>query len=108
VLAGGYLSWRDPTSKHWFQLRMFPDPLSKKSPHVIDLNTETVFEELVQATNLRAAVDRVTPRPPIARGIARAPGVTARTAQATGQTAQLERARALRAQIEMLKHDDQR
>jgi hypothetical protein len=63
VLDGGYVSWEDPVSKHWFQLRMFPDESSAKVPHVIDLTDETVFERLRATQSLRSAIDRVTKAP---------------------------------------------
>ena len=102
VLSGGYLSWRDPASNHWLQLRMFADNLSKKVPHVVDLTSETVFAELAARTSLRAAVDRVTPRPPIARGL-RTRTSAARAAIDSADVAQAARAAALRAQIKKLK-----
>src|SRR4051812_48573878 len=77
VLDGGYISWRDTISGHWFQLRMFPDSLSRKIPHVIDLTKDTVFAKLAETTNLRAAVDRVTPRPRPAAAAAKAPTLMA-------------------------------
>jgi len=102
VLPGGYLSWRDPISKHWLQLRMFADSLSQKSPHVIDLSTETVFEREVSGANIRAAVDHVTPRPAIVAGIAQAPVVASRPSADRTLAAQEARAGALRAQIDDL------
>jgi len=102
VLPGGYLSWRDPISKHWMQLRMFPDDLSKKSPHVVDLSDETVFARELRRTNIRAAVDRVTPKPPPEQGIARAPKVASRPSADRTGAAQAARAASLRAQIQEL------
>lgn len=106
VLSGGYLSWRNPVDNHWLQLRMFPDNFSRKMPHVVDLTAETVFARIATRTNLRAAVDRVTPRPEIARSLRRGRPLTARPANGT-RAAQEARAAALRAQISRLKHDDQ-
>ena len=61
VLNDGYISWHDPVTGHWMQLRMFPDELSSKKPHVVDLNTQTTFAKLLQTgISLRSAVDRVT------------------------------------------------
>ncbi len=61
VLNDGYISWHDSVSGHWMQLRMFPDELSSKKPHVVDLNTQTTFGKLLQSgMSLRSAVDRVT------------------------------------------------
>jgi hypothetical protein len=105
VLDGGYISWRNPVNDHWLQLRMFPDNLSKKVPHVVDLTSETVFTKLVEQTNLRAAVDRVTPRPSIAR--ARRAALAASALVDSAVAAQAARAAALRSQISRLKRDDQ-
>lgn len=63
VLKGGYISWFDPVTRHWMQLRMFRDEVSNKVPHVIDLNTETVFGSLLGKMSVRSAIDAVT-RPP--------------------------------------------
>ena len=61
VLEDGYISWHDTVTGHWMQLRMFPDELSSKKPHVVDLNTQTKFGKLLQTgMSLRSAVDRVT------------------------------------------------
>ena len=60
ILDGGYISWTDPVSRDWFQLRMFPDEFSRDVPHVIDLTTQTTFEQFKQADGLRGASDRVT------------------------------------------------
>lgn len=60
VLDGGYISWEDPTSRHWFQVRMFPDQFSNGVPHVLDLTQETPFGRLKTTQSLRSAIDRVT------------------------------------------------
>jgi len=61
ILDDGYISWHDSVTGHWMQLRMFPDELSSKKPHVVDLNTQTTFAKLLQTgMSLRSAVDRVT------------------------------------------------
>ena len=61
VLANGYISWHDPISNHWMQLRMFKDELSSKVPHVVDLTTQTPLGALLkEGMSIRAAVDRVT------------------------------------------------
>lgn len=71
VLKGGYISWYDPITRHWMQLRMFKDDVSSKVPHVIDLNNETVFGSLLGKMSVRSAIDAVT-RPPKA-GLTLAP-----------------------------------
>jgi len=60
VLDGGYISWRDPVSGDWFQLRMFPDEFSGNVPHVLNLSQETAFEKFIHSDGLRGASDRVT------------------------------------------------
>jgi hypothetical protein len=107
VLSGGYISWRNPVNNHWLQLRMFPDNFSRKLPHVIDLTSETVFAELATETNLRAAVDRVTPRPRVSAASPRG-RLTGRAVVETTQAAQDARAASLRAQINALKRAETR
>jgi hypothetical protein len=61
VLKDGYISWHDPITNHWMQLRMFPDKLSTKVPHVVDLSTQTTLGALLEeGLSVRSAVDRVT------------------------------------------------
>lgn len=107
VLDGGYISWRDEVRGHWFQLRMFPDNVSRKVPHVIDLTADTVFASLARATNLRAAIDRVTPRPAASATIAKAPTLMAARKQnrADVDASQTARARSLRKTIDKLTRD---
>ena len=110
VLEGGYISWRDSVSGHWFQLRMFPDDLSRKIPHVVDLTKDTVFAQLLEQTNLRAAIDRVTPRPKPATAIAKAPTLKAARNQSASDVdrAQVARAKGIRETIKQLKRQDGR
>jgi len=105
VLHGGYISWRDSISGHWFQLRMFPDDHSRKVPHVVDLTADTVFAKLLKDTNLRAAIDRVTPRPNAVKAMAKAPKLMAarKKSREDVDSAQVARARALRSTIQKLK-----
>jgi len=61
VLNNGYISWHDPITNHWMQLRMFRDDLSNKVPHVVDLSTQTALSALLkEGMSLRSAIDRVT------------------------------------------------
>src|SRR6185436_13761839 len=46
VLDGGYISWEDTATQHWFQIRMFPDDISSAVPHLVDLSTQTAFLKL--------------------------------------------------------------
>jgi hypothetical protein len=70
VLDEGYISWHDTVTDHWFQLRMFPDDISSKVPHVVDLTNNQVFSRmLAEGMPVRAAVDRVTPNPDYARSL---------------------------------------
>jgi hypothetical protein len=50
VLRGGYLSWHDPVSDHWFQLQFFGP-----TPKVADLGVLAT-----QKGSLRAQIDRLT------------------------------------------------
>jgi len=104
ILDGGYISWKDLTNGHWMQLRMFPDNVSRKVPHVIDLTTDTVFAKLMKDTNVRAAIDRVTPRPKPAVVAAKRSTLMASRKQSREDVdvAQVARAKALRASIRKL------
>ena len=103
MLRGGYISWFDPISRHWMQLRMFQDELSKKVPHVVDLNNETVFGSLLATMSVRSAIDAVT-KPPKAqtrvKGLALRAINTARTATEHSSSA---RAAAIRDQLERVR-----
>ncbi len=107
VLEGGYISYRDPVSTHWFQVRMFPDRLSNGVPHVVDLTEQTVFGRLATRTSLRSAVNRVTPRPPYRDSIRGASLVAARLTVDTTKQSQIARAEALRAQVRTLVQEAQ-
>jgi hypothetical protein len=101
VLDGGYISWEDPTSRHWFQVRMFPDEFSNGVPHVLDLTQETSFGKLQAKQSLRSAIDRVT-KPP-QRGVLH--GTALHAAKAKKDTfvqAQEARAEDLRREIAVL------
>jgi hypothetical protein len=52
VLRGGYLTWREPTSGHWFQQRFFGD-----RPEIIDVGRMTPAEG-----TFRSQIDRKTPQ----------------------------------------------
>jgi len=106
VLEDGYISYRDPVSKHWFQIRMFPDDVSTKVPHIVDLTTNKVFNDLVQGgTNLRAAIDMVTPRPSYARSLRGAALMAHRVGAETSEASQTARAESIRADIRQLKRE---
>jgi hypothetical protein len=97
VLDDGYISWHDPVTGHWMQLRMFADDLSSKKPHVVDLTTQTPFAKLLQTgISLRSAVDRVTKTAPrlqragkAAAGLNR--GVTQRAEESSSANAEVWR-----------------
>ena len=100
VLDGGYISWHDPVTRHWMQLRMFPDDRSSALPHVIDLNAETLFERFLQAGhNLRSAIDRVTRSPQAMASLAGDKRAAAQTSHRQIEQAQHARATALRETI---------
>jgi hypothetical protein len=99
VLDGGYISWHDPVSRHWFQLRMFPDNLSSKIPHVIDLDNETIFGKLKSTQSIRAAIDRVTKAPMYQKSLRGAALRAMQVNRTSAVKAQEARAEAIRKQI---------
>jgi hypothetical protein len=104
VLDGGYISWEEPTSRHWFQVRMFRDQYSNAVPHVLDLTDKTVFDQLKVTQSLRAAIDRVTKPPQYREGLRGTPLEAAHSsAQPLYQEAEQDRAKELRQQIEQLR-----
>jgi hypothetical protein len=99
VLDGGYISWQDPDTNHWMQLRMFADTMSSSVPHVVDLNTLEVFNELYQTQGTRAAIDAVT-KPPPYRDSLHGPFLTAaRTKMDTTAKARKARAATIRQRL---------
>ena len=56
VLQGGYLSWHDPIDDHWYQAQWF----SGSKMRIADLGKL----KIKKGQSLRAALDRVTYRPP--------------------------------------------
>jgi len=79
VLEGGYISWVDPISGHWFQLRMFPDDFNSQVPHILDLSLNEAFENLRKKISLRSAVDLMTRHPKYQDTLPKAPVLTSRT-----------------------------
>jgi hypothetical protein len=104
VLDGGYISYEEPISQHWFQIRMFPDEISSKVPHLVDLSAQTDFLKIKATTSLRAAVDRVTKAPQYLAGLSAS--AVSETQQATTLAAQAQTARAqsLRKELTRLMH----
>ena len=99
VLDGGYISYEEPVSQHWFQIRMFPDEISSQVPHVVDLSAQTAFLKIKATTSLRAAVDRVTKPPQYLAGLtASAVSETQQGADLSAQ-AQVSRAQNLRKEL---------
>ena len=104
ILEDGYISWEDPTTHDWYQLRMFADQFSAEVPHVLNLSQETVFEELRRSSNLRSAIDRVTRRPsPDHRPLSRALRSAAHVSSDTFQEEQDSNAAWFRTEIQQLK-----
>jgi hypothetical protein len=84
ILRGGYISWHDPVSDHWWQQRWFD-----AEPEFLDLG---VFEESTQS--LRAEIDRRTPHSELVQGL-RPENPTLQAAVTVGeQTAQAAGSRA--------------
>jgi hypothetical protein len=102
VLDGGYISWEEPVSGDWFQLRMFKDEFSSGIPHVVNLTKETSVGKLLETESVRAAIDRVTKPPPYREGL-KGPSLTAaRAGEASTDQARLGRAAAIRRDIAAL------
>ncbi len=99
VLDGGYISWENPLTREWWQLRMFPDEFSSATPHVLNLSKKTVFEKLRATTNLRSAIDRVTLNPPYQTGVGVMMAQTTRARAMASAAAQKSRAQEIRAAI---------
>jgi hypothetical protein len=53
VLKGGYLSWHDPVSDHWWQQTYFEEEPALKDLGALERRTE----------GIRSEIDRLTPRP---------------------------------------------
>jgi hypothetical protein len=102
VLDGGYISWHDPVSKHWLQVRMFSDEFSALVPHVVDLTTQTEFEKLKGTHSLRGAMDRITTPPEYRRGIRDQELVAAKSTRDTSSISQRARGEGIRRQIAAL------
>ena len=60
VLSGGYLSWHDPITDHWWQVIFFGANKEFKDLGVMEL----------KARSLRETIDTMTPRPELAQGLA--------------------------------------
>jgi hypothetical protein len=96
VLRGGYLSWHDPTTDHWWQVQYFG---AHKTYHDLGL--------LEQRTgSLRSTIDALTPRPESTGGPTRAQASTL-SAEEEGEESAADvpnpKARSWREQIEALK-----
>src|SRR5262249_44433245 len=98
VLRGGYLSWQDPASRHWWQEVWFGD-----QPEFRDLG---VLGQLTE--NIRSAIDRLTPPQIMNWRIAGIPTndsrlLAAESVERYEEAATTARAAALRSQIATLK-----
>jgi hypothetical protein len=60
VLPGGYLSWHDPVTDHWWQLRYFGNEKEFKDLGIIEQKEGSI----------RETIDRMTPRPEREEGLA--------------------------------------
>jgi hypothetical protein len=96
VLKGGYLSWHDPMTNHWFQQTWF----SGNKPKFKDLGT------LTATASIRSEIDRLTPIPEhLGKGLPSSSPLLAATATSTQATeeAASSKAQSWHAQIETLK-----
>jgi hypothetical protein len=96
VLDGGYLSWHDPVTDHWFQLRMFG------SRQIVDLGRL----ERQAKESLRGMIDRVTTPDQLAykrtREASAELAASFSTAASDDEQASIARAEALEKQIDAL------
>lgn len=106
VLNGGYISWNDPVTRHWMQLRMFRDPLSDRVPHIVDLSTQTRFNEFLAVESLRGAVDRVTTTPPFEEMMDVGTAEAFRASYDEVKDAQAARAESIRQQLRALRETE--
>jgi hypothetical protein len=102
VLDGGYISWQDPVNRHWYQVRMFPDELSSKMPHVVDLTKDTAFEKLRAGRSIRSAIDIITRTAQRLQKVTRPMMAAAVAARGESEEGQRARAEQLRGQIRRL------
>jgi hypothetical protein len=93
VLKGGYLSWHDPTTDHWWQVQYFGAHKTYRDLGVFTQRT----------ASLRSIIDAMTPRP--AQTSSRAAGVLGAEAEAEEAAAEgpNPKAQSWREQIEALK-----
>lgn len=95
VLNGGYLSWRDPVTNHWWQLTFFQGRRKFRDLGVLEGRTES----------LRATIDRLTPLPERLHGLPAKDKslLTAREAEEAAEKSTGSKANAWRAQIRRIK-----
>lgn len=95
VLKGGYLSWHDPVSNHWWQEIYFTRRRKFRDLGVLGQLT----------ASLRSTIDRLTPNSLIQRGLGSKDTrlVAARAVEATAAESTVSKADAWRAQIKALK-----
>lgn len=96
VLKGGYLSWHDPVSNHWFQQTWFSGP----KPKFVDLGV------LAATASIRSEIDRLTPVPqhlgkglPAGNSLVAAAATSAEAIEEAGSS----KAKSWHAQIDALK-----
>jgi hypothetical protein len=96
VLRGGYLSWHDPVSDHWWQSIWF----SGDRPTFRDLGPLDAGRG-----SLRAQVDRLTPVPALVEGLPEHSDVLTRAASGSSEIdrAAAARAEALRSEIDEIR-----
>ncbi len=88
ILRGGYISWHDLESDHWWQKRWFG-----AEPEFTDLG---VFEANVKS--LRATIDSLTPHPELVEGLDSANPTLVAAVEAGAETATSSGAKAVRLQ----------
>jgi len=102
VLNGGYISWTDPATGHWYQL--FVDDNGNPMP-ITDLGTLSRSTEGTAVQSWRSTIDRLTPRQDGPKNPLTATELNkllAMRGATPTQAARVGRARSLRAQIASL------
>lgn len=95
VLKGGYLTWRDPVTRHWWQVNFL-----ESEKEFTDLGVQERLTE-----SLRATMDRLMPRPKWMYGLKPKDKrlLAAQAAKEDANKSASSKAKAWRAQIEALK-----
>ncbi len=100
VLTGGYLSWHDPVSDHWWQEIFF-----EAQPEFRDLGAATALRK--PGESLRSMIDRLTPAGRKSLTSSKSNLLAARAVRDRSAESSQAKARSLRSQIQQLKDDQE-